>query len=800
VWGLDFGLPYEFHPDEHKYVDQALDWHLTGQMETRYVNPPLFTHILVVGYRLWLWASPFVHAQSWLKTAHFFARYWSAAFGLFTVALMYPFGKRLGNCQTGLLAMTLLAGAFLPARDAHFAVNDTLMTFLVALSLYLSIRLLQRPHWFGYVLAGAVIGLSAAAKLTGGMAVLALVMSHAFIVHRQPLLTWKTHRLLLLGVLAALVAFLAVVPGLILNIGGLRGDISRHMEFGAGGYKGVQMAPWAGWVFYSGVLGWGLGWPMLAAAVGLGLIFIRRRAEILTAVFVLVFWVYMGSQKILFARFLLPVFPPLIVLAAVSMTRFTKSLPWSKRNRQMLLLPAGLLLLAQPLANLVWFDHLLTLPDTRTLATEWFTREFPEDTVVAWESYSILPQVQYLHDDWPYKRVYLDDAGASRQQVNHYLSHKAQVIVVSNYVYERRLLDPTDEALRGEQLANLEEKAELLAIFSPYYPEYRPKWFYLDEIYGPAAETLQRVRPGPLIKLYRLPYEHQPYSLEIPAITNPVEANFGNQMALLGYDLPQRRAEPGGTFSITLYWQAVSRMDYTFVIFNHLLDAGQRNWGGYDRWPRETANTRLWHPGEVVDDAFTLPVAGDAPPGIYTIDIGLYSQNDPAANPVPLVSNGQLLEKNSVRIGPVKVGGPPPGVTVPRAAPENVINAVLGEQIELLGFDLNSTFNPANLKFVFYWQAMAPPAADYTVFVHVRDASGQAVAQKDRPPVEGAYPTGLWDAGEIIKDELEVPLGPLPPGRYQVVTGLYNAATGQRLAVEGSVDGTISLQTVEINE
>jgi hypothetical protein len=58
----------------------------------------------------------------------------------------------------------------------------------------------------------------------------------------------------------------------------------------------------------------------------------------------------------------------------------------------------------------------------------------------------------------------------------------------------------------------------------------------------------------------------------------------------------------------------------------------------------------------------------------------------------------------------------------------------------------------------------------------------------------------LWDAGEIIKDELEVPLGPLPPGRYQVVTGLYNAATGQRLAVEGSVDGTISLQTVEINE
>ena len=191
VWGLDFGLPYEFHPDEHKYVDQALDWYLTGKMETRYVNPPLFTYVLIAGYRLWLWVSPFAHAESWLKSAHFFARYWSVAFGLLTVALMYPFGKRLGNRHTGLLAMALLAGAFLPARDAHFAVNDTLMTFLVALSLYLSVRLLRRPRWRGYVLTGVVIGLAAAAKLTGGLSALALLLAHAMIVYRQPWRRWR---------------------------------------------------------------------------------------------------------------------------------------------------------------------------------------------------------------------------------------------------------------------------------------------------------------------------------------------------------------------------------------------------------------------------------------------------------------------------------------------------------------------------------------------------------------------------------------------------------------------------------
>ena len=99
-----------------------------------------------------------------------------------------------------------------------------------------------------------------------------------------------------------------------------------------------------------------------------------------------------------------------------------------------------------------------------------------------------------------------------------------------------------------------------------------------------------------------------------------------------------------------------------------------------------------------------------------------------------------------------------------------------------------------------YWQALAAPQADYTVFAHLRNAAGETVAQKDGPPASGAYPTGLWAAGEIIKDEISIPLNGLEPGQYSLVVGMYDFVTGLRLPVANSPDGTILLESFEVGE
>jgi hypothetical protein len=172
---------------------------------------------------------------------------------------------------------------------------------------------------------------------------------------------------------------------------------------------------------------------------------------------------------------------------------------------------------------------------------------------------------------------------------------------------------------------------------------------------------------------------------------------------------------------------------------------------------------------------------------------------------VPLVKGGKALDANGVTIAPIKVGGPPPGVTVETPAPQVPRADNLGGFVTLLGYDL--WLEPETLNLTLYWRCDARLPADYTTFVHVRRPTGQSgaiVAQRDHPPADGAYPTSLWDPGEVIRDSIQVPIPPeVPPGHYEIAVGLYEFATGTRLLVtdsEGnhSPDNAISLTAITV--
>jgi hypothetical protein len=77
----------------------------------------------------------------------------------------------------------------------------------------------------------------------------------------------------------------------------------------------------------------------------------------------------------------------------------------------------------------------------------------------------------------------------------------------------------------------------------------------------------------------------------------------------------------------------------------------------------------------------------------------------------------------------------------------------------------------------------------YTAFTHVIDERGDKVGQKDDEPQRGYRPTVLWQPGETIADTLEIPISSTAaPGRYRIVTGMYNSVTQQRLGAF-SADG-----------
>jgi hypothetical protein len=109
---------------------------------------------------------------------------------------------------------------------------------------------------------------------------------------------------------------------------------------------------------------------------------------------------------------------------------------------------------------------------------------------------------------------------------------------------------------------------------------------------------------------------------------------------------------------------------------------------------------------------------------------------------------------------------------------------LLGEHVEMLGYGLSPTeVAPGEAVNVqLFWQSDGAVAADYHVFVHVTNQSGELVAQSDGVPAGGDRPTWSWLKDEIIQDlrSLTIP-AELPEGLYSVAVGLYDYGTLARL-------------------
>jgi hypothetical protein len=329
--------------------------------------------------------------------------------------------------------------------------------------------------------------------------------------------------------------------------------------------------------------------------------------------------------------------------------------------------------------------------------------------------------------------------------------------------------------------------------------------FVVGPDWADSYQLLARTKPCQTTLQFDIP----PRTFTMPEIPNPLAANFNDEIKLLGYDLPTRRIDPGGRLPLTLYWQALATTGQDYRIFDNLLDSEQRRWGGYDRRARDGYSTLLWVPGEVITDPFGVPVDPAAPPGIYWLDIGLYDPTADGPVSLPLVEQGQPLTQSSVRIGPVKVGGPPPSVIITDPRPQVRLDQPFGDHLTLLGYDLTDQDNQplvnlqspreaSNLHLTLYWRVEQSLDRDYTTFLHLRDAANQNVAQKDGPPANGQYPTSLWDTGEIIKDDMTLLLAEVRPGRYVPTIGLYDFASGDRLPVAGHPANELPLTAVEI--
>jgi hypothetical protein len=263
---------------------------------------------------------------------------------------------------------------------------------------------------------------------------------------------------------------------------------------------------------------------------------------------------------------------------------------------------------------------------------------------------------------------------------------------------------------------------------------------------------------------------------DLPTDLQPVHYTYDGAMQLIGYRLPEDVVRPAQTLPITLYWQVLKPVDLNYSIFIHLVGRERQVIGQLDtypgggRWP-----TTLLAPGDILADDYEIPIAPEtelshAPTRVRVL-AGIYDYFEPG-RPGRLATD---ITGNTVEpvIAAVKL--------IPWQWPEiSRSNTPINffDKVTLLSYHLADD----RQSITFNWQANSHFEADYTVFIQAwATATGQYVAGFDGPPVQGDYPTSLWAPGEIIVDLHQLDLTGLPTGTYNLLAGLYNPATGERL-------------------
>jgi len=296
--------------------------------------------------------------------------------------------------------------------------------------------------------------------------------------------------------------------------------------------------------------------------------------------------------------------------------------------------------------------------------------------------------------------------------------------------------------------------------------------------------------------LYIAPaYEYPPILAadQLPSearLSTPLNFGFNRDLVrLVGAEVSPVTVHPGEGVEVVLYWEALRPISLDLTLFIHLLGRGLEHAGGVDTYTGwGSYPTRLWQPGQVIKDRYIVPVrpAADAPSRLL-VDVGLYYE--PSGSELSIVDEqGQLT---SGVVGDVRLVRS----ELPQYLSQYAVDFELDGQAALRGYDLSSHSASAGqvISVTLYWQGLTVMEEDYTAFVHLVDAEQRVVAQHDKQPLDGDWPTSAWQPGETVPDvyTLQIP-AESAVGTYQLRTGLYLLQDRRRLPVTGQPGRIVS--------
>ncbi len=308
----------------------------------------------------------------------------SAVFGVLTVMLLILLGRRLFDETVGVVAGLLLAACVLHIQNSRFLAVDVTLTFMVLLSLYEFLRVSSEGRWRDFIAAGAAVGLATACKFSAMPLFLPLGIAalHRLVVERR---FFSVSGRVVAALIAAFVAFALAEPYALLDFNRFYHDVfeQSNMVRHAGEFAyTTQYMHTPKYVYdLTQMAVWGMG-PLLGiAAIWATLLRVgsawrnRNAADWILLSWVIPFFLITGWFEVKFPRYLLPIYPLVILWAAEWMVR---------RYRQGGVVGRALapLVIAGTLAAAAAFMSTYTQAHTVVRASEWVYKHIPSGSKI----------------------------------------------------------------------------------------------------------------------------------------------------------------------------------------------------------------------------------------------------------------------------------------------------------------------------------------------------------------------------------------------------------------------------------
>ena len=391
-WALPQGVPFALGVDEPEVMERAVRMMKTGDFGPHFFDYPSFYMYVqaavavvrfVCGAMRGLWGGL---AQAPTEAFYVWGRGVTAILGTATVWVVYRAGMRWG-ARTALLAAVMIAVMPLHVRESHYVLTDVPATFLVMLTLLLSLRAHERSTAWSFALAGAAAGLAGATKYNGVLAILmpllACMMTPAARPSRPIAMLW------IIG--GMLVAFFLAAPYTFIDLPRFLNQFARlSSEYRAPGASTDPV-----WQTYFKHLRNALDWPGVILVIA-GIVFgfwrtlrgPERLKWVLVTVFPLVYFRFVSNQNIVYGRYLLPLIPFLSLLAAaavVGIVDWLRQVNVPRPVRSLVTVALTLAAIAPPAYNAIAYDADAAKVWTTQQAYEWIRRELPPGTSIRLE-------------------------------------------------------------------------------------------------------------------------------------------------------------------------------------------------------------------------------------------------------------------------------------------------------------------------------------------------------------------------------------------------------------------------------